>query len=247
MRWLLRALTRQPHIPDVPRPANPICVIGDIHGRIDLLDMMLEKLLAEPKYSAARIIILGDMVDRGPNSAEVLRRLYALQSSEPDRVICLMGNHERMMLDFITSPDTGARWLKAGGAQTVASFDLSPSDPPEALADGLITCIPQNIYRWLTQLPLSWMSDGLLAVHAAADPALPADAQPEQALLWGHRAFGRILRRDGLWVACGHVVVDQPSVQNGRISVDTGAWTTDVLTAGWFDQQGLRFIQVSNV
>ena len=230
----------------LPRPAQPICLIGDIHGRIDLLDAMLKRIAQEPNANQARIIILGDMVDRGPHSAAVLQRLYAMQTAESDRIICLMGNHERMMLDFMTSPDTAESWLRFGGRETAASYGLNIEDAPERLALALSDAIPPHIMQWLARLPLSWCADGLLAVHAAADPRLPATSQPERALLWGHRDFGRRARKDGLWVACGHVVVPEPVAAKGRISLDTGAWTTGTLSAGWLDQDGLRFLQVSS-
>jgi len=230
----------------LPQPVRPICLIGDIHGCLDLLEAMLTKIAQEPDVDKARIIVLGDMVDRGPDSAAVVQRLYDMQTAEPERIICLMGNHERMMLDFMTSPDTNERWLRYGGDETVASYGLDTQEKPEMLAQALSDTIPPKIVQWLTRLPLSWCADGLLAVHAAADPRVPATAQPERALLWGHRDFGRRARKDGLWVACGHVIVPEPVAAKGRIALDTGAWTTRVLTAGWLDQGGLRFIQVAS-
>ena len=229
----------------LPCPTQPICLIGDIHGRVDLLDAMLKRIAQEPGADSARIVILGDMVDRGPHSAAVLQRLFKLQTAKPDQVICLMGNHERMMLDFMTSPDTNESWLSYGGRETAASYNLTIQGEPETLAQALSDAIPPNIMQWLTGLPLSWHADGLLAVHAAADPRLSATTQPERALLWGHRDFGRRARKDGFWVACGHVIVPEPVAAKGRIALDTGAWTTGILSAGWLDQDGLRFIQVS--
>lgn len=243
----MRALTRwlRPDAtPPLPRPSQPICLIGDIHGRIDLLEKMLEQIAAQPGSDAARIVVLGDMIDRGPDSATVLRRLHALQTTRPDHVICLMGNHERMMLDFITSPDLGTGWLRSGGDATTSSYGLPPADAPERLAEGLSERIGQDILHWLTQLPLTWLAEGLMAVHAAADPAAAPEQQTQDALLWGHRDFGRRPRQDGLWVACGHVIVPTPIAEAGRIAVDTGAWHTGVLSAAWLDAQALQFLQV---
>lgn len=243
MRALIRRFGKR--APPLPCPSRPICLIGDIHGRMDLLGAMLDRIAQEPGRTQARIIVLGDMIDRGPDSAAVLEHLHRTQTADPEGFACLMGNHERMMLDFITSPDTGAGWLRSGGHETVASYGLDPQDAPERLAQALSEAIAPDILQWLAQLPLSWCSDGLLAVHAGADPALPATAQPERALLWGHPGFGRRARKDGIWVACGHVIVPEPEARNGRIALDTGAWTTGILSAGWLDTDGLRFIQVS--
>lgn len=242
----MRALSRwfRPRqMPPLPRPSHPICLIGDIHGRVDLLDKMLEQITAQPDSDTVRIVVLGDMIDRGPDSATVLRRLYALHTARPDHMICLMGNHERMMLDFITSPDIDAGWLRSGGKATMASYGLDPSDAPETLSEGLSAALGQDIHQWLSHLPPKWLSDGLLAVHAGADPAAAPEQQTEQSLLWGHRDFGRRLRKDGLWVACGHVIISDPIADAGRIAVDTGAWHTGVLSAAWLDGAGLRFLQ----
>lgn len=96
-------------------------------------------------------------------------------------------------------------------------------------------------------MPLKWLSDGLLAVHAAADPAVGAEKQTEQSLLWGHPDFGRKPRGDDLWVACGHVIVAEPVAEAGRIAVDTGAWRPGVLSAAWLDAERLRFLRVTDI
>lgn len=227
--------------PPLPRPAHPICLIGDIHGRIDLLDKMLTLITAQPDSDTVRIVVLGDMIDRGPDSAAVVRRLRALQTARPDHVICLMGNHERMMLDFLTSPDIHASWLRKGGAATVTSYGLAPDIAPDTLARRLLEALGTDTHHWMTHLPLQWHTTGLLAVHAAADPALGPDAQTEQTLLWGHPDFKSRSRRDDLWVACGHVVFPHAFTEAGRIHVDTGAWRTHKLSAAWLDENGLRF------
>ena len=243
MRSLIRRLSPGSPAADVPRPARPICLIGDIHGRADLLKHMLTQITEQPDGAAARIVVLGDMIDRGPDSAGVLKTLHALQTQHPTQVTCLMGNHERMMLDFITSPDIHVGWLRNGGDKTVASYGLNPSDAPERLSEGLSEAIPGAIRRWISQLPMIWTSDRVMAVHAGADPRLTADQQTEHALLWGHPDFGRKPRRDAHWVVCGHVIVPEPVAAHGRISVDTGAWHSGVLSAAWLNADGVKFLQ----
>ena len=232
------------HRPPLPRPDPPICLVGDIHGRHDLFRSLLSQITAEPGAARVRLVTLGDMIDRGPASAAVLRDLHAFQTGDPARVICLMGNHERMLLDFLNAPEVNAAWLRHGGLETLDSYGIPRDiDDPVRIADALRRVLPPGLHPWLSRLPKFWTQDGIAAVHAAADPRLPLSSQSDEALLWGHRDFGRRRRRDGLWVVHGHVVTDAPQVARGRIAVDTGAWESGTLSAAWFDADGLKFLQ----
>lgn len=238
----------------LPRPEAPICVIGDLHGRADLLGKMFERIGQEPQGAKARIITLGDMIDRGPNSARVLATLHAAQLANPSRMICLMGNHERMMLDFLLAPDARtAGWLRVGGAQTLQSYGIAPPDPNEtdlevldAVRMDLARALGPDLLAWLDARPAMWREGRFAATHAGADPYHPMERQSRDALLWGHPRFGQMTRRDGVWIAFGHWVVDQPMADQGRIAVDTGAYETGLLSAAWLDKGGLRFLQVAN-
>jgi serine/threonine protein phosphatase 1 len=246
MHWLRRVLRPHPapETPPLPRLDGPVCIVGDIHGRADLLDRMLTLIPALP---AGRLIFAGDYVDRGPESAQVLIRLRDLSLS--GRVICLMGNHERMLLDAIDRPAAaGKRWLLNGGDATLTSLGINGRLPGEneaermaALAARIRAGLPEGAENWLRTLPLWWRDQGLAVVHAGADPAMPIEDQAEASLLWGHRRFGQP-RADGLWIAHGHVVVAEPKAEAGRIAVDTGAWTTGRLTAAWIEAGQVRFI-----
>lgn len=107
-------------------PETPVIVLGDIHGRSDLLDDMLQRLETEAP-SEAHLVCVGDYIDRGDDSAAVLRMVQALQQAVPEGVmVCLMGNHERMLLDFLDAPEAvGPRWIRHGGLQTLASFQVA--------------------------------------------------------------------------------------------------------------------------
>lgn len=239
----------------LPRPAPPVCVIGDLHGRLDLLDIMLDGIAAHAEDPTHRIIFAGDMIDRGPHSADILCRLSAMTAAAPERIICLMGNHERMMLDFLDDPiQHGPRWLANGGTETLASFGLSPWSRKDSggatpqlrqLADSLSTAMGDDLLRWLRALPLWWRDGNLAVTHAGADPAIAIEDQAEQSLLWGHPAFARRPRSDGIWIAHGHTVMPAPITEAGRIAVDTGAWRTHRLSAAWLDAGGLTFFEAS--
>lgn len=256
MYWLraifsaLQTMNRIGQQVPLPRPDPPVCVIGDVHGRLDLLEQLLAQIAEQPEYARARIIFVGDLIDRGPDSAGVLARVYALQHAEPERVFCLMGNHERMLLDFLHEPIIhGPRWIAAGGSETLTSLGLSPwtrRDSTETMAElakDLRTALTDDFVNWLTTLPLIWREDGLAVSHAGADPAQPLDVQPEKRLLWGAQAPEARLRTDGVWVAHGHTVVTTANAHMQRITVDTGAWRSGRLSAAWIDKNGVSFIE----
>ena len=238
---------------DVPRPrlVAPLAVIGDVHGRDDLLEALLSTLAALPEAGQMRVICVGDMVDRGPDSAAVLRRLRGLETrSDPfASLTCLMGNHDRMLLDFIEDPSgIGLRWLQYGGAETLLSFGLSSDRMDRSagdatrklrtLAQDLADAMGPELHGWLADLPLCWSEDALWVTHAGADPRHSPALQGAREFLWGGPRFYDTPRRDGLWVAHGHKIVKSPVLEPGRIAVDTGAWRTGRLTAAVINGAG---------
>ncbi len=238
-------------LPPMPEPDPPLCLIGDLHGRADLLDIMLARIAAEPRGAEARLIFVGDLIDRGPDSAGVLRRIHALFQADPERVVCLMGNHERMMLDFLAAPAGRAkRWLNAGGVATLNSFGLATRLPEGAgqalhfatLSKSLRTALLPDLLPWITDFPLYWQGAGLAVVHAEALPDRPMETQPETILLWGQTGITSP-RPDGLWLAHGHVIMPQVTITQGRIALDTGAYRTGRLSAVWLGDTGTRVIE----
>lgn len=222
-------------------------MVGDVHGRADLLDRLLGRIAACCGAGQA-LVFVGDYIDRGDDSAAVLERLRTLQHDRPGEVICLIGNHEAMMLAFLEAPDAaGPLWLGNGGAHTLASFGIRPPDPAEAGAlgrarDALRAALPAGTEAWLRALPASHRSGNLFVAHAGANPHAPAEAQAEDDLLWGHPDFLEVPRSDGLWVAHGHTICAAPSAADGRIAVDTGAYATHRLTAALISQGDCRFL-----
>lgn len=241
-------LAAAPIFETVLAPDAPFYAVGDIHGCHELMEKLVAQIRAEDKD--ASIVFVGDYVDRGVRSAQVLETLFHMQQATPDLVICLMGNHERMLLEFIDDPlGRGARWLVNGGIETLASYGISGvkqrPDEDDALnvADQLEAAMPNGLQEWLRALPLQWSSGNVHVVHAAMDPNTPPDAQKERHLLWGHREFLREPREDGACVVFGHVIVPNPDVRDGRIAIDTGAYKTGKLTAVRVDAEGWSFLQ----
>lgn len=224
-------------------PEAPIAVIGDVHGRDDLLGRLLDRLAAEAP--GHQVVLVGDYIDRGEQSRAVIERLR----DRPD-LVCLKGNHEAMCLDFLENPEkSGARWLRNGGLQTLASFGVGLSgEGPErmtAARDAFAQALGAEGRDWLARLPLQWRSGNVAVVHAAADPEQPIQLQSERTLLWGHPLFESQPRGDGLWIAHGHTIFDQPFSHAGRIATDTGAYASGRLTAALIAPGELRFVQAT--
>lgn len=224
---------------DPVQPESRFCVIGDIHGRIDLLTSLVE---AVPEKM--NIICVGDLVDRGDHSKEVLE--FVMQH---DRITSLMGNHEQLMLNFLKSPETqGRRWLRNGGLQTLASFGVSgvtDSSGAEALTrarDTLYDAMGENMVAWVAGLECIAWSGNVAVAHAGADPSTPLEEHSPDTFIWGHPDFRKTPRSDGFWIVHGHTIVDVPKMRDGRISIDTGAYATGQLTAALFSQDGVEFI-----
>lgn len=227
-------------------PDAPVFIIGDVHGcQSQLEDLRAQMDARDP---TAQQVFVGDYVDRGEQSADVLRTLFA--NKDDARVICLTGNHEDMMLGFIDKPkDKGQRWLRYGGLQTLASFGIggvTSSSEGAALVtacEALKTAMGPQMVDWLRNLPTTWTSGNLTVVHAGADPMTPLTLQPDKTFQWGHKDFAHVLRTDGAWVAHGHTIVDQANAEGGKIAVDTGAYATGQLTAAYVTSGDVTFLQ----
>lgn len=223
-------------------PDQPLAVIGDVHGRDDLLEPLAAEVTS--KAPDAQVILVGDLIDRGERSAEVLRRVAGQGGW-----LCLRGNHEAMCLEFLGDPERyGPRWLMNGGLQTLASFGVggvSERSRGGALSearDRLEAAMGSELINWLRRRPLLWRSGNVVVVHAAADPGRPIDEQDEQVLVWGHPRFTEEPRRDGLWVVHGHTILPWPAAADGRIGVDTGAYATGRLTVALIRPDHIEFI-----
>ncbi|UWR35715.1 serine/threonine protein phosphatase (plasmid) [Sulfitobacter sp. W027] len=252
--WLKNLKTRPPAAlagsAETYAPDTPFFAIGDVHG----CAVQLEKLLAELDGIASgeeNLVFLGDYIDRGPQTREVLTRLYDLNRRMPGRTTCLMGNHERMMLDFIDDPaGDGLHWLQNGGFETLKSFGVLTvqhrldSSTCIGLANRLEAALPRGMQEWLRALPLQWSSGNMHCVHAAMSPRRAPHVQRAQTLLWGHPNFLNTAREDSSVVVHGHTIVKQAGLSASRISLDTGAYRTGRLSAARISTGACQFIEV---
>ena len=227
-----------------PDPQELVAVVGDIHGRADLLAELLAKI--ENEAPDARLVFVGDYVDRGPDSRAVIDMLRARGSGS----VCLKGNHEVMLLEFLADPmNRGVRWLRHGGIETLESYGISLSMESsaaqiEAGSREFRAYLANGAENWLRSLPVMWQSGNLLVTHAGPDPLRPVSEQEEKVFLWGHNRFLRERRRDGLWVAHGHWARERAKMADGRIAVDTGAWQSGRLSAALISPDGrVRFVE----
>lgn len=234
--------------PDEPFPAiapeRMFYAVGDIHGRLDLLERLMERL--NPEHP---VVFVGDYIDRGGFGAQVLRFVQDLEQSPQREVICLLGNHEEMLLRFVDDPfRVGRLWLQNGGVQTLASFGLIGieddivGDTAARVSKQLREAMGEDQLDWLRARPLIWQSGNVAAVHAALDPSRPVESQERRNCLWGHPNFPRRRREDGQWVVHGHTIVPEPVVGEGVVSIDTGAFATDRLTAAVISSGKVQFV-----
>jgi len=233
---------RKPRFVAPITPDRPFVAVGDIHGRLDLLEALLVMLESEaPKLP---LVFLGDYVDRGPDSAVVLRKLMTLEQDGAREVVCLMGNHEAMMLEFLDMP--GAKWplwTRNGGSATLRSFGLDPdSGSPAETRDRLRDRAGLALLEWIDERPLIWQNGNVVTSHAGGDPPRPIEPHRGHGLLWGHPKIFSTPRQDGLWMVHGHFIRDKPEMKDGRIGIDTGACHTGHLTAAIIEPGFVRFV-----
>jgi serine/threonine protein phosphatase 1 len=230
--------------------------VGDIHGRLDLLTAMI--VLLEARAEADRrdggnpiVIFLGDYVDRGPQSADVIDLLLQGRPFGYERRF-LKGNHEQSMLAFLEAPLLNRAWVLHGGAETMVSYGVVPPSPVGgsqadliASASALQRRVPEAHLAFLAGLERFIVLGDYAFVHAGIDSSRSIDAQTDQDLFWSRERFLGDRRRFSHRVVHGHTPVDQPFADRRRIAVDTGAYATGILTAARFEGEDVVFLSVS--
>jgi len=231
-------------------PDGPIYAIGDIHGRLDLFESLLQTIREDAKaqrIERPHIVTIGDYIDRGPKSCGVIDLLMELASEESVEITSLMGNHEEWLLGFLKDPEEFLRWLEFGGVETCESFGVMDvglwleGEMLATAASSLNRRIGPERLAFLNDLKISHQSGNVFFCHAGTDPSLPLEKQLRRTLLWNRNYKG--FRRDGIWTVHGHTVTSKPIQENGRINIDTGAFSTDRLTAVALAQNSVRFLQ----
>jgi serine/threonine protein phosphatase 1 len=212
--------------------------IGDIHGRLDLLDQLLDKIHADIERSKARKVLLvfvGDLIDRGPSSAQVIERLRTYK--RPDvRTVFLLGNHEEVLLRILRGDvELISKWQLFGGAECLKSYNVDPAligrMRDEDALETIRAAIPRDHVKFIESFDDSCRFGDYLFVHAGIRPGVEFDQQRQADLRWIREPFLFDESDHGFVVVHGHTIRPEVEIRNNRIAIDTGAYRTGVLTA----------------
>lgn len=220
-----------------------IYAIGDIHGRLDLFTRLVRTIRRDCERRgprAMRLILMGDLIDRGPDSAPLVERIHAYARHCP-HIVILRGNHEDIMVDALgeRNEEALAHWLKFGGDATLRSWGVDEDAlraPLHKLLEIACRAVPDGILRWLGKLPLSFRSGDYFFVHAGIRPGVPLRRQRCEDMLWIGDTFLRDERQHPAVIVHGHSIVENgPLIRENRIALDTGAYRTGKLSAVGFE------------
>ncbi|SOC13691.1 metallophosphoesterase family protein [Rhodobacter maris] len=218
--------------------------IGDIHGQYDLMIRAFE-LISEDRArdgsADTPVVVLGDLCDRGPKSAQVIAYLYEAQK-RGENIVVIKGNHDRMFATFLIDPfarDPRLRaeltWLhpRLGGPKTLESYGLREpgTRPVNQVHAEALEAVPLAHRNWHAALPLYYRRDEALFVHAGIAPGVPLEDQSEDDLLWIRSSFLTDPRDHGMLIVHGHTALDVPTHYGNRLNLDSSAGYGGPVTA----------------
>ena len=230
-------------------PGKRLYAVGDIHGRLDLVDDLLgqiERDIAARRVETAAVVFLGDLIDRGPDSAGVIERLFNL-ANFPAKALFLLGNHEEFLLRVLAGePGVAYDWLGFGGDACAESYGVDAPSlkamDEDRIAAVLRDAVPTAHVAFLQSFGDTFRFGDYLLVHAGIRPGVAIEDQAPHDLRWIRRPFLSDGHDHGLMVIHGHTISDGVDRRVNRIGIDTGAYQTGVLTAAVIEGDDLRFI-----
>lgn len=235
LRSLLDFRTEPEVIPSIP-DGQRVYAIGDIHGRYDLLCRMIARIEADEVGRPAAettVILLGDLVDRGPDSAGVIAT--AREWAKRRRVRILAGNHEEMFLGSFERDDTLRHFLRHGGRETLLSYPIEPDVYSRATLEELRAimreAVPAEDVEFMNSMEDRIQIGDYVFVHAGVRPGVPLEEQKVSDLRWIRGEFIDGPETRNFAVVHGHTILETPHVSPLRISLDTGAYASGLLTA----------------
>jgi serine/threonine protein phosphatase 1 len=240
----LRVLGRPPSVPAGLR----VYAIGDIHGRLDLLDGMLATIEADLGMRPATkpvYVFLGDYIDRGPSSRETIDRL--IEHSQAHECVFLKGNHELIAIKCLSDRDLFDQWMRLGGMETLSSYQVAAQGVTSGkriveLQAAFHEALPQAHFRFFRDLQTSFVLGDFFFTHAGVKPNVDLADQKESDLLWIREEFLSSNADFGKIVVHGHTPVHEVEVRTNRINVDTGAFATGHLTCLVIEDASLALI-----
>lgn len=237
---------------EAPRAAVPqgerVYVVGDVHGRLDLFDALIAAVEHDDREAASAettIVLLGDLVDRGPDSAGVVARARELQARRKVRI--LAGNHEEMFLQSFEDTKLLRHFLKHGGRETLFSYgvcqDRFNDSTLEELQLMMRRMIPAEDREFLEAFEECFVIGDYLFVHAGILPEVPIEEQSRHDMLWIRDRFLRYPGAHSHVVVHGHTIFEDVDERDNRIGIDTGAFRSGRLTALVLEGDRRRCIQ----
>ncbi|MEI6270716.1 MAG: metallophosphoesterase family protein [Methylococcaceae bacterium] len=224
--------------------------IGDIHGRLDLLQEAHQKIVNDAAdFNGAKILVyLGDYIDRGMHSRQVIDCL--LENNFPDfEKVFLLGNHEQVLMQFLWGNDDAIahEWFRFGGLSTLISYGVKLQGIPTSkeltgLRTQLLEKLPAAHSDFLGRLVLNYETDGYFFVHAGIKPKIKLHLQRAEDMLWIREEFLNSDVFHGKVIVHGHTVTDEPEIRHNRIALDTGAYASGRLTCAVFEGAGCQFL-----
>jgi serine/threonine protein phosphatase 1 len=217
-------------------PGERVYAIGDVHGRLDLLGELGEAIERDDAARGAAhttVIMLGDLVDRGPDSAGVLD--FAQKWAMLRELRFISGNHEEMFLNAFTEHGMFRGFLRFGGIQTLASYGLDAANMIDMdfaeIAHRMKRAVPREDRLFMRSFEMSIRMGDYLFVHAGINPAAPLDQQHPHDCRWIREPFLSYRGDLNCMVVHGHTVTERVELRDHRIGIDTGAYDSGVLTA----------------
>ncbi|MEI6335071.1 MAG: metallophosphoesterase family protein [Methylococcaceae bacterium] len=241
--------------PKVPLPVglpenHRLYCIGDIHGRLDLLQEAHQKIVNDAAdFTGTKIrVYLGDYIDRGMHSRQVIECL--LENNFPDfKTVFLLGNHEQVLMQFLSGNDDviAHEWFRFGGLSTLISYGVKVQGIPTAkelagLRTQLLEKMPASHLTFFERLAIYYEIGGYFFVHAGIKPSCKLHLQRAEDLLWIREEFLNSELFHGKVIVHGHTVTDQPEIRHNRIALDTGAYATGRLICAVFEGAGCQFL-----
>jgi len=247
LRQLFERQEPAPPAPEVPT-GQRVYAVGDIHGRLDLFEAMIAAIEADDAASGlanTTVILLGDLVDRGPESAAVVARARAWQQQRTVRI--LQGNHEEMFLSSFEKTDTLRHFLRFGGKETLLSYGIDPQAyllaSVEEVQAMMHETIPAEERAFLAGFEDMIAIGDYVFVHAGILPEQPLEEQKPRDLRWIREPFLSHAEPHAAVVVHGHTITDEPQDRGNRIGIDTGAYMSGRLTALVLEGTSRRYLE----